>query len=115
GVPARNQPSVGSRADEDEPADGSGECEVIGLAGSRRRPDRRLRLSAERRLDVPSFPRKRSSAMICQLFLVVTTLGAFSPNTPETAVAKVTKAGLEQEVADISGYYTCRGLETGGK
>jgi hypothetical protein len=53
--------------------------------------------------------------MICRMFLVVSTLGAFTPNTPETTVAKVEKAGLEQEVADISGYYTCRGLETGGK
>src|SRR4029077_15943676 len=61
------------------------------------------------------YPRKRSSAMMCRLFLVVTTLGAFTPNTPETTVAKVEKVGLEQEVPDISGYYTCRGLETGGK
>src|SRR4029077_18665721 len=61
------------------------------------------------------YPRKRSSAMMCRLFLVVTTLGAFTPNTPETTVAKVEKVGLEQEVPDISGYYTCKGLETGGK
>lgn len=53
--------------------------------------------------------------MICRIFLVVSALGAYSPNSPETTVAKVEKTGLEQEVADISGYYTCRGLEAGGK
>jgi hypothetical protein len=50
-----------------------------------------------------------------RMFLVVAALGAFTPNTPDTTVAKVEKAGLAEEVADISGYYTCRGLETGGK
>jgi hypothetical protein len=50
-----------------------------------------------------------------RMFFVVAALGAFTSNTPETTVAKVEKVGLSEEVADISGYYTCRGLETGGK
>ena len=53
--------------------------------------------------------------MISRLILVVATLGTFAPNVPDTKVAKVEKAGLEQEGPDISGYYTCRGVETGGK
>ncbi len=53
--------------------------------------------------------------MLNRIFYVITALGAFSANSPEVSVAKIEKAGLEQEVADISGYYTCRGLETGGK
>lgn len=51
--------------------------------------------------------------MICRMMLVVATFGAMTPNSPE--VAKATKAGLEPEVADISGYYICKGQETGGK
>ena len=53
--------------------------------------------------------------MICRLFLVVAALGTLAPHSPDTKVAKAEKAGLEQEVGDISGYYTCRGVETGGK
>ena len=53
--------------------------------------------------------------MICRLFVVVAALGALAPHSPDTKVAKAEKAGLEQEVGDISGYYTCRGVETGGK
>ena len=53
--------------------------------------------------------------MFNHFVIVLATLGAFAPNPADTAVAKVTKTGLEPEVADISGYYTCKGLETGGK
>jgi hypothetical protein len=47
--------------------------------------------------------------------LIATTLSAFTANAPETAPAKPERAGLEPEVADISGYYTCKGVESGGK
>jgi hypothetical protein len=39
---------------------------------------------------------------------------AVTPNRPET-VAKAEKRDLEPEVGDLSGYYTCKGLEVGGK
>jgi hypothetical protein len=61
------------------------------------------------------FPLEKEFPMLCRLFLVVTTLGAFTPNSSETKLVKAEKVTLEQEVADISGYYTCRGQETGGK
>ncbi|MCI0379380.1 MAG: hypothetical protein L0215_17355 [Gemmataceae bacterium] len=54
--------------------------------------------------------------MISRMFVIVAATGVFTPNLPDQAVARVEKkAQLEQEVADISGYYTCKGVETGGK
>jgi hypothetical protein len=60
-------------------------------------------------------PLEKEFPMICRLFLIATALATISPHSSETKPAKAEKAGLEQEVGDISGYYTCRGLETGGK
>lgn len=51
--------------------------------------------------------------MLSHLLLFVGALSAFSPARPE-AVAKTSPA-LEQSIGDISGYYVCKGLETGGK
>lgn len=51
--------------------------------------------------------------MICRILLMATALGTMSPNTPET-VGKADKASLK-EVEDISGYYICKGQESGGK
>jgi hypothetical protein len=59
--------------------------------------------------------KEKEFRMICRMLLMVSTLGVFAPNTPETSVAKVAKTGLEPEVADISGYYNCRGQESSGK
>ena len=51
--------------------------------------------------------------MFTPLLLALTTM-AFS-NTPEAKLVNFEKVGVEPDVADISGYYTCRGLESGGK
>ncbi|MDO8530414.1 MAG: hypothetical protein Q7S10_03365 [bacterium] len=42
-------------------------------------------------------------------------LAAFTANSPEAKVTAKNVPQLEAEVADISGYYTCKGVETGGK
>lgn len=51
--------------------------------------------------------------MFNPMLLVV--LSAIAPTAPGGEVAKAVKTQLEQEVSDISGYYTCKGLEAGGK
>jgi hypothetical protein len=52
--------------------------------------------------------------MFSQMLILVGALSALSPTRPETVVAK-NAPQLEQEIGDISGYYTCKGLEVGGK
>jgi hypothetical protein len=52
--------------------------------------------------------------MLCRLLLVVT-LSAFTANRPEGTVAKNDRLEAEPEMADLSGYYTCKGQELGGK
>lgn len=52
--------------------------------------------------------------MFSPVFVCLAGMGLFAPNRPESTVAKIEKTQLE-DVADISGYYTCKGLETGGK
>jgi hypothetical protein len=52
--------------------------------------------------------------MLCRTLLMIA-LGAFSANRPEGTVAKGEKLEAEPEVADLSGYYTCKGQELGGK
>lgn len=47
--------------------------------------------------------------------LLVVFLAASAPNPPGATVTKSEKVQLDQEVPDISGYYTCKGLEAGGK
>jgi hypothetical protein len=54
--------------------------------------------------------------MVSQL-LLVTSLVLFNAGSPGTPPAKadVNKAVQSSEVGDISGYYTCKGVEAGGK
>lgn len=54
--------------------------------------------------------------MVSQL-LLLTTLAAFSADNTGTPSAKadVKKSIQSSEVGDISGYYSCKGLEAGGK
>ena len=49
--------------------------------------------------------------MFTHLIFVVGALSAFNPTRPE-AVAKAVPQ-IEQSIGDISGYYICKGLETG--
>ena len=58
--------------------------------------------------------------MFGQLLVVATALATLNnPMAPETAARSKTTPvdtkSIEQEVGDISGYYTCKGVETGGK
>ncbi len=46
--------------------------------------------------------------------LLAVAVGSFS-NSPGPLVAKAEKVQVEQEIGDISGYYTCKGVEAGGK
>jgi hypothetical protein len=50
--------------------------------------------------------------MIPQTLLVAAVLGMFTPR-PETLAKNVPT--LDPEIGDISGYYTCKGMEVGGK
>ncbi len=50
--------------------------------------------------------------MFSQALLV---LVAFTANSPEAKVTTKNVPQLETEVGDISGYYTCKGTEVGGK
>ena len=52
--------------------------------------------------------------MFLRLTLVAAALGTMAPNVPDTRLAKADKIVVE-ESADISGYYTCKGTEAGGK
>ncbi len=50
-----------------------------------------------------------------RMLLVVATLGPLSANRPDTTQKSIDKRGTEPEVGDLSGYYICKGAETGGK
>ena len=52
--------------------------------------------------------------MVSRLILAVA-LGAVTANSPEGPLAKLEKREAQAEVGDISGYYTCKGQEAGGK
>lgn len=52
--------------------------------------------------------------MFCRMLLVLT-LSAVTANRPETSVGKGEKLEAEPEASDLSGYYTCKGQELGGK
>lgn len=52
--------------------------------------------------------------MITKMLLVVT-LSAVTANRPDGSVAQLDKAQPEPQIGDLSGYYTCKGLELGGK
>lgn len=47
--------------------------------------------------------------------LVILSVINVAPTRPGSPTAKAGKVSLEQEVGDISGYYTCKGVESGGK
>jgi hypothetical protein len=51
--------------------------------------------------------------MFSHMLILVGALSALSPTRPEVVAKNVPQ--LEQEIGDISGYYTCKGLEVGGK
>jgi hypothetical protein len=51
--------------------------------------------------------------MLTHLVFVVGALSAFNPTRPDILAKAVPQ--LEQPVGDISGYYICKGAETGGK
>lgn len=52
--------------------------------------------------------------MLQQMFLALATTGLFNP-ADKVAPGRVDKAALAEEVGDLSGYYTCKGQEVGGK
>jgi hypothetical protein len=52
--------------------------------------------------------------MFLRLTLIAAALGTMAPNVPDTRLAKAEKIVIE-ESTDISGYYTCKGTEPGGK
>lgn len=54
--------------------------------------------------------------MFGPLLVIALALGSLAPGSPGSvpASADVSKS-IEPEVGDISGYYTCKGLELGGK
>ena len=51
--------------------------------------------------------------MIAHLLLALSTTGMFNPD--DKAGTRPEKAGLEDTVGDLSGFYTCKGKEVGGK
>ena len=55
--------------------------------------------------------------MIRKLLLVVVALCFLAANRPDAPVAqaKADKLAVEPDTGDISGYYTCKGQEAGGK
>ena len=54
--------------------------------------------------------------MVHQLLLVVTSLAFLTNGSPQAPPAKAdTAKSVPQEVGDISGYYSCKGVEAGGK
>ena len=53
--------------------------------------------------------------MLVPSLLLVTALGAFNSTRPDTPAGKADIREVRQEVGDLSGYYTCKGAEVGGK
>src|SRR5205807_448469 len=66
---------------------------------------------------IPGPFRKRSSSMVRKLTLCLIALFFLAANRPASPEARVKndKLSAEPEVLDISGYYTCKGVEVGGK
>jgi hypothetical protein len=52
--------------------------------------------------------------MFQHMLLALATTGVFSPSD-KVASSRSEKPVLEEEVGDLSGYYTCKGQEVGGK
>jgi hypothetical protein len=55
--------------------------------------------------------------MLSRMVFLVATLGVFgAPDTEkETPIKKGDKLAAQPEIGDLSGYYTCKGQEAGGK
>ena len=53
--------------------------------------------------------------MLAHWCILLTALGSLNPTNPQSAAAGDTSKSIEADVGDISGYYTCKGLEAGGK
>ena len=55
--------------------------------------------------------------MVCHMLLVVASFGVLSPTPAGAALARADRSTVqaEQEIGDLSGYYTCKGQEVGGK
>jgi hypothetical protein len=54
--------------------------------------------------------------MVCPLLVLVATLGLSSPGDPKESPSKVDiSKAVTPDVGDISGYYSCKGVEVGGK
>lgn len=49
------------------------------------------------------------------LHLALLTVSLFTVHRPELATGAPAKPALQKEIGDLSGYYTCKGLELGGK
>jgi hypothetical protein len=49
------------------------------------------------------------------LHLALFTLGLLTWNRPELSPEQPVKPALQKEIGDLSGYYTCKGTELGGK
>jgi hypothetical protein len=52
--------------------------------------------------------------MVQHMLVALATTGLFNP-ADKVGPARIGKAALETEVGDLSGYYTCKGQEVGGK
>jgi hypothetical protein len=53
--------------------------------------------------------------MVRKTLLVLTALLALAANRPDPNLAKGGKVTADDPLGDITGYYTCKGQETGGK
>ncbi len=53
--------------------------------------------------------------MLVPSLLLVTALNSFTSSRPDTPAGKADIREVRQEVGDLSGYYTCKGAEVGGK
>src|SRR5262245_55338044 len=53
--------------------------------------------------------------MLSKVLVLVAGLAAVNPMNPGATVAKAERKPVDADVGDLSGYYTCKGVETGGK
>ncbi len=53
--------------------------------------------------------------MVRKMFLVGIAVCLVAANRPDTPVAKADKLAAEPDASDLTGYYTCKGQEVGGK
>jgi len=51
--------------------------------------------------------------MMSHLFIALAVTGLFNPD--DKGLTRPEKAGLEDTIGDLSGFYTCKGKEVGGK